>query len=86
MLSDVVRIWTSTNKAIPPQTVELLCCRHRSLQLPAPPSLSTIFSPHTALRLPGTPLEYYYIRAMEIHAIVMTLNLETSTQIATFEN
>ena len=64
----------------------LLCCRHRSLQLPAPPSLSTIFSPHTALRLPGTPLEYYYIRAMEIHAIVMTLNLETSTQIATFES
>ena len=89
MLSDIVRIWTSTHKVIPEYhreqlifyAVDAFVAIAQSYVI-ANGTLPKLTS-HTP-RLLNTALEYYFSRSMATYAIAMILNLGTSTQVATF--
>jgi len=89
-LSDIARIWTSTNKVVPENYREQLnlyavdaFVAIAQSYVAANGTLSKL-TPHTALRLLNTALEYHSSRAMATYAVAMILNLGTSTQVATF--
>ena len=89
LLTDITHIWTLTNAVVPEHHRERMNFHAVDAfvavaQLHATANELPKFTPHTALELLKSALEYDYSRAMATYAIAMILNLGTSNQASTF--